>query len=42
MEALKMDAFTKYTFLSALCCGPEGDVAFVAHGEDGGSAKFHE
>ena len=20
----------------------EGDVAFVAHGEDGGSAKFHE
>lgn len=29
MEALKMDAFTKYTFLSALRCGPEGDVAFV-------------
>ena len=30
MEALKMDAFTEYAFLSALRCGPEGGVAFVA------------
>ena len=30
MEALKMDAFTEYAFLSALRCGPEGSVAFVA------------
>ena len=30
MEALHLDSFTEYKFLSGLACGPEGGVAFVA------------
>lgn len=30
MEALRIDAFANYTFLSGLRCGPQGELAFVA------------
>ena len=30
MEALHIDAFANYTFLSGLRCGPQGELAFVA------------
>ena len=30
MEALRIDAFSNYTFLSGLRCGPQGELAFVA------------
>ena len=30
MEALRIDAFANYTFLSGLRCGPKGELAFVA------------